>query len=132
MQNITSTTELKRAIEVLEAEHLLIENELKKQFSHTYELLKPVNILRDILGELTSSSFLIDNILSTATGLVSGFVSQKIVSGSSASKLRKLLGSVIQLGVTSFVAKHSGKIKAYTELIIKYFIHIKKGNPAIL
>ncbi len=52
---------------------------LKEQFFITYESLRPGNLLRSTLKDIASSPYLIDNILGAAMGLVSGFISRKII-----------------------------------------------------
>ena len=132
MQNITSIAELKNAIQLLEVEHVEKGQLLKEQFFITYESLKPVNLLRRTVNDIASSPYLIDNILGSAMGLVSGFVSKKIFIGASGNKLRKLLGHVLQLGVTNFVALHPGAIKTIGWSFIQHFTRKKRMNSAKL
>ena len=63
MQNITSATGLKNAIQLLEAEQADKGQLLKEQLYITVESLKPVNLLRSTLDDVASSPFLIDNII---------------------------------------------------------------------
>src|ERR1035437_9630354 len=69
MQNITSIAGLKDAIQVLEAEQSIRGQLLKDQLFLTYESLKPVNLIRNTLKEISSSPYLIDNIPGTIMGL---------------------------------------------------------------
>ena len=62
MQNITSTAGLKDAIQLLEVEQGIKEQLLKDQLYLTYESLKPVNLIRNTLKEISSSPYMIDNI----------------------------------------------------------------------
>ncbi|HUX58162.1 MAG TPA: hypothetical protein VMV77_14390 [Bacteroidales bacterium] len=119
MHNITSTAELKNAIEILEAEQSSKRQLLKEQLYHTSESLKPINLLRDTLDDLTSASYQIESILTSATGLISGLLSNKIVKGSSGNKYRKLAGSIVQMIVTNLAAQHSETIRAYGHYFIQ-------------
>ncbi|HEY3390219.1 MAG TPA: hypothetical protein VGK38_11645, partial [Prolixibacteraceae bacterium] len=74
MENITSSIELKMAIKRLEVAQDIDGQLLKEQFYVTYESLKPINLLRNTIYEITSSPHLLDSILGTAAGLVSGFL----------------------------------------------------------
>jgi hypothetical protein len=128
MQNITSVAELKNAIDLLKVEQGMRGQLLKAQFYITCERLKPANLLKSALHDISSSPFLIDNILSTAMGIVSGFLTNKIFVGKSGNMVRKLLGSVLQFGVTSVVAQHPDAIKSYGQMILQYFLRKRETN----
>ncbi len=126
MQNITSTDGLKDAIQLLEVEQGFKGQLLKEELLLAYESLRPVNILRSTLKEISSSPYLIDNISGTAMGLLSGFLSKKIFVGTSGNLIRKLIGSFLQFGVTNVVAKNSDVIKSIGQALIQHFFRKKK------
>jgi hypothetical protein len=128
MQNITTTVSLKSAIQLLEAEQALKGQQLKEQFYIAYESLKPVNLVKHALQDISSSPYLIDNILSTAVGIASGFLTNKIFIGRSGNIVRSLLGSILQFGVTNAVAQHPETIKSLGQVIMQYFIRRKGTN----
>ena len=126
MQNITSAAELKDAIQLLEAEQSIKGQLLREQLFLTYESLKPANLLRNALKEISSTPYLIDNISGTAMGLLGGFLSKKIFVGTSGNLIRKLFGSVLQFGVTNLVAQNSEIIKSVGQALIQHFFQKKK------
>ena len=126
MLNITSAVELKDAIQLLEAEQSIKGQILREQLFLTYESLKPVNLLRNALKEISSTPYLIDNISGTAMGLLGGFLSKKIFVGASGNLIRKLVGSVLQFGVTNLVAQNSEIIKSVGQALIRHFFQKKK------
>jgi hypothetical protein len=128
MQSISSTAGLKNAIEILEAEQAVKGQLLKEQFYITYESLKPITVLRRTFKELTSSQYLIDNIPGAIMGLVSGFLSRKLIVGRSANIFRKLLGSVLQVGVTNVVARKSDSIQSKGLSIFQHYLQKKILN----
>ena len=129
MENITSAIELKNAIQRLEVEQNIDGQLLKEQFYLTYESLKPINLLRHTIYEISTSPHLIDSILGTAVGLTSGYLSRKIVMiGASGNLVRKLFGSVLQLGVTNVVSQYPEKIKSFGQFIIQHILHKKRNN----
>ena len=128
MQNINSTAELKYAIELLEVEHVLKGRLLKEQFYLTYESLKPINVLKRTLKELTSSAYLIDNIPGTIMGLASGYLSKKLFTGGSGNIFRKLLGLILQFGVTNVVTRNSEVIKSVGLSVFQHFLQKKVMN----
>jgi hypothetical protein len=120
MENITSSAGLKNAIQLLEAEQTIQVQLLKEQFFLTYKSLKPVNILLGTLKDVALSPNLIDNILGTAVGLATGYLSKKIVIGASSNIVRKLFGSMLQLGVTNAVSQHPESIKSVGQFIFQH------------
>ena len=95
MQNITSVAELKNAIQLLEVEQNLKGKILKEQFYLVYENFKPVNLLTGTLKDIVKSPYLIDNILGTAMGLATGYLSNKTIVSTSGNLVRKLIGSIL-------------------------------------
>lgn len=118
MQKITSTVGLKEAIQLLEAEKAANSKLLKEQFVNTYESFKPVSLLRNTLRDISSSPNLVENILGTALGLGAGYLSRSILPGVTAMRFGKLLGPVLQLGVTNFVSKQSGNLRSFGEVML--------------
>lgn len=128
MENITSSAGLKNAIQILEAEQVINGQLLKEQFQVTYENFKPVNLLMSTLKDMASSPNLINNILGTGMGLATGYLSRKIFIGTSGNLLRKLIGSVLQFGVTSVVARHPEAVKSIGQVIFENLLRKKETN----
>lgn len=128
MQNITSIAELKDAIQLLEVEQTIKERLLKDQIFLAVESLKPVNLLRSTIKDISSSPYLIDNMSGTAMGLLSGFLSKKIFVGASGNLIRKIIGHILQFGVTSVVAHNSDMIKSFGQVIFQHFIRKREMN----
>ena len=126
MHEIISATGLKNAIQILESEQAEKGQQLKEQFLITYESFKPVNLLKSTLNDVNSSPYLIDNILSTAMSLTTGFISRKIFIGASGNKFRKLVGHILQFGVTNFVARHHDTISSLGHTAVKFFLRKKQ------
>jgi hypothetical protein len=125
MQNITSIAGLKNSILLLEDEQSIKGQLLKEQLFLTYESLKPENLIRHTLKEISSSPYLIDNISGSAMGLLSGFLSRKLFVGSSGNLLKKLIGSILQFGVTNIVAQNSDVIKTVGQSILQHIFRKK-------
>ena len=130
MQNITSVAGLKNAIQLLEVEHAVNGKLLKEQFHITYESLRPVNLFRSALSDVVSSPRLIDNILNIAMVIVTGYFSKKVVAGASINKFRKFIGSVLQVGVTNFIAQHPDAIKSFGQFILQHIFRKKERIPS--
>jgi hypothetical protein len=128
MQNISTAAGLKNAIQLLEDDQAIKRQLLKEQFFLTYEGFRPINLLKKTLNDIASSPFLIDNILGAATGLAAGYYTKKIVVSGSGNMFRKLIGSILQYGVTKIVATHPDAIKSFGTFIIQNIFHKKAMN----
>jgi len=126
MENITCAAELKLAIIETQFEHAIQGELLKEQLLATFESLKPVNIIKSTLSEITSSPYLVENMLSAVIGLVGGFVSKKIAVGTSHNIFRKIMGTALQFGVTNLVAQHPEALKNVGQIIIEKIFHKKE------
>lgn len=112
MNQINSITELKAAIHLLEIKRADEEKLLREQFKTTAESLKPINLIKHTLSELTTSPEVKENLLSTVIGLATGYISKRIVIGSTHNPIKQFLGYVLQLGVTGIASKNAGDIKS--------------------
>ena len=86
-----------------QADELVI---LKEQFHSIYENLKPINLLKNTLQNITSSPDIKSILLNSAIGITTGFLSKKILIGSSSNPIKKLLGNVLEFTIASVVAKY--------------------------
>ncbi len=126
MQNLSSSAVLKETIQLMEVEQAFEKRILKEQFYLTYERLKPANLLRSTIQDITSAPYLVDHIMSTAVGLCTGYLSKKIVVGTSGNIIRKFLGFLMQVGVTNTVAEHPDTIKSIGHFIYQRFLAKKR------
>jgi hypothetical protein len=126
MQNITSVVSLKNAIQVLEVDQDVKGRLLKEQVYLIYESLRPINILRNSLKDLFSSHYMIENMSGTAIGAASGFLLKKVFVGASANLFRKLIGSVLQFGITNIIAQNSDQIKSVVQAIFQHLFSKKE------
>jgi hypothetical protein len=129
MQNITSVATLKNAIQLLKVEQAAKEQLLREHFHQTYQSLRPVNILRTTIQDITSSPWLIENLIGTTLGLVTGYLSKEIVVGKSVNRFRKLIGSVLQFGVTNLLLQHAEDIKSFGQSVLQSVFRKKEHIP---
>jgi hypothetical protein len=128
MQEINTVAGLRNSIELLEAEHAAKGIQLKDLMLRTYAGLKPVNLLKTTLSNISSSPHLIDSILGAGLGIASGFLSRRLIVGASGGLIRKLIGSVMQAGVTKVIAKNPHVIKTYGQVLLKLLFHRRRKN----
>jgi hypothetical protein len=126
MEKITCAAELKIAIQNLEFEQEVQGQLLKEHFFLTFDSLKPANLIKNTLQDITSSPYLLDNMLGSVMGMFTGFISKKIAVGASHNLFRKMAGSLLQFGVTNLVAQHSDILKTVGNFIIDRIRHRKE------
>ncbi len=105
-KKVHNAHQLKERIRELESQKILDEEALKSQFHETYEQFKPANILKNTVKEVTSSPKFKQNLLNIGLGLGAGMLSKKLLVNKSSSLWKKTLGTALQFGVTSLVARN--------------------------
>jgi len=128
MGTINSAGELKSAIQTKQLKLALQGEMLKEQFCIILESFKPVNLIKNTLSEITSSPYLIDNMVGAVVGMAGGFISKKIAVGRSHNLVRKIMGSVLQFGVTNLVAQHQDILKSIADVLMHRLFHKKQTN----
>ena len=131
MENITTSAGLKNAIQRLEYRQIENGQRLEEDFFVVVESLKPSNLIRNAMGNIVESPNLVTNILGGALGLVSGYLTKKLAIGGSGNIIKKLLGTILQFGVTSVVAQHPLAITAIGQFLFKKIIRKKEQNTQI-
>jgi hypothetical protein len=131
MENISTPSELNEAIQMLEAEKLVHYQQMRANFFLVYENLKPANLIDRTMKEIGSSPYLFNNIFNVALGLVAGYFSKRaLLIGRSNNKSRKLLGLILQLGVTNLIVYAPNAIKTFVQNIFQHKIPEAKMNSS--
>ncbi len=112
MRNLNDTTALKEKIVFLQRKQAQELAELKTHLNSTYESVKPVNVIKNTLQEIAASPDIKDNVFNSIIGLTTGYISTKVLMGSSHNPVRRVLRVFLQYAITNIVAKHSEGIKA--------------------
>ena len=101
---------------------------VKEQFHIIYESLKPINLIKDTVHEITSSPDLKNNLVNNIIGLTTGFLSKKILVGATHNPIKKLFGTLLQFTVANIVSKHSEGIKSVGENIVERILKFRKES----
>jgi len=128
MENITNAAELKNAIQLLQEEELIKRQLLKEQLNLTFESLKPINLLKKTVKDISTSPELIDSIIGNVAGLASGYLSNKIFVGKSGNLIRKIIGILVQFCVIKVVSQYPEVIKSFVQFILQYFLGKKETD----
>lgn len=129
MDKITNITELKKAILLLEAKQTLEGGMLKEQFKITYESIRPINLIKSTFSELTADPDFKNNLLNTTLSMAVGYLSKKVAIGTTNNPFKQILGTILQMGVTSIVAKNSDGIKSTILNLIQTLFAKKESEP---
>ena len=129
MSKISSSAALKEGIQQLEFEQQVIGQQLKEQFDTITEELKPVNLIASVMKDVASSPFIIDNVVGTALGVGTGYISRKLIAGTSGNPVRRLVGSAMQLAVTTIATKKMVPISLIGRFIFKKIFGKKEIKP---
>ena len=130
METITNTAELKQAILLLEQEHALQGQLLREECLIAYQNLKPANIFKNMLSELTSSGNLKEQLIATALGMIGGSLLGKVNAGSSPNGFQRIIRSLIQNFVARIVAQNPDVLKKLGHAIIQLLFNRKnQENP---
>lgn len=105
MKEINATETLSQTILLLEQKKTEELQTLQQQYLVVYESVKPFNLVKSALNKMTTSPELKHNILNTAIGLSTGYISKKLLLGSTHNPLKRVLGTVLQFVVTNLVSK---------------------------
>lgn len=129
MEKITNTIELNAAILLLENRQTEEGFLLKEQFKITYEGLKPANLIRSTFKELVTAPDFKEDLLNTSISLAAGYFSKKLAIGSTNNPFKQILGSFLQMGVTSIVSKNSDDIRTKFMDIVSVIFQKKEKEP---
>jgi len=129
MAKQTAVESLKESIRLLEIQQAEEGKILKEQFKITYESLKLVNLVKSSLKELTDSVEIKNSLFESIVSIVTGYLTKKLMISSNSNPFKKILGALIQLGVTNLVAKNAETIRIYITELIDRFLHPKEKVP---
>jgi hypothetical protein len=124
MNLITTSAELKAAIQQLELEQKESFIALKEEFGRTQENFKLINIIKSTFKAAVDVPDLKTDIVNAAIGLTSGIVAKKLIIGKTLNPLSKLLGVALEMFVANKVTKNADQIRSTGSIIMdKLFKH---------
>ncbi len=101
---------LKEKILLLQAKQASELKLLKEELHSTHELLKPLNFIKNTMFEVASIPDIKSKILSGALGLLTGYLSKKVLFGTSKNPITKMLGTALQFAIANVVVKKADDI----------------------
>ena len=126
MQKSTAEANLKMAIQELEYKQTREWSLLRSEFLATSENLQPLNIIKNSFREVTTAAGFKNDLIGTAMGLAAGYLSKGLISGGSNNPVKKVVGLLTQLEVSTLITKNAQTIKSVASNIVKLFTRKKK------
>lgn len=120
---------LRESIRQLEIQQAREGEELKAQLRATYDSLKIVNLVKSSLKDITESVEIKNSLFESIVSVVSGYVSRKLMVSKNSNPFVKIIGLVMQFGITNLVAKNAEVIREYVTQLIDKFLHPKEEAP---
>ena len=107
MEKINQTEILKETILLMKMKQADELVQLKDQYHYTIESLKPLNLIKNAFGLIATSPEIKGNILSNIVGMTTGYLTKKVLLGSTHNPIKRILGTVLQFVITNVATKHS-------------------------
>lgn len=130
-KKISSVDEIRASIVLLELEQTYKRELVKIEFLETYEKLKPVNLIKNKIKSVLADPDLKSNLLTSAMSIAAGYLTKKAVVGQTHNPLKKLFGTLLQIGVTRLVAKNSENIKSTGKSVYQNLFSEKEQEQEI-
>lgn len=121
MKNSNETDALNELILAEELKYANDLEQLKDQFHVAYESVKPINLVKNLFHEVTSSPEIKSDLVSNAIGLSTRFITKTLLLGFSHNPIKKVIGTVFEFAVTNMASKHSDRIKLIGGNLFKHF-----------
>jgi len=130
MRSKNETDSLNELIILEERKHDTQLELLKEQFHIAYESVKPVNLIKSVLHEVTASPEIKNDMASNVIGLGTGFLSKRLLVDGSHSPIKRVIGTVVQFAIANLVSKHSDTIKTIGSNLLKHFFNKQKSRKS--
>lgn len=105
METIYTIDSLNQKIKFLEAQQDREWCEIKDEIEEIKENLKPLNLIRNTFEEVNEAVGFKSDLAQSAISIGIGYLAKKLVIGKTDSIFKNILGSVLQLAVTTLISK---------------------------
>ncbi|MEO8236610.1 MAG: hypothetical protein ABI793_04730 [Flavobacterium sp.] len=107
METIYTIDSLNQKIKFLEAQQDREWCEIKDEIDDIKENLKPLNLIRNTVQEVNEAVGFKSDLAQSAISIGIGYLAKKLVIGKTHSTFKNIIGSVLQLAVTTLISKPS-------------------------
>jgi hypothetical protein len=128
MKNKSEIEALRETIALLEVRQKQELIDLKAQFVLTKDSFKSMNLIKNTLQEISTSPDLRNIILNNTIAVSAGYLSKRILVGSSHNIFKKVAGTFVEFAVASLMVNQAGKMVKVGKKLFKYFATFRKQN----
>lgn len=114
----TTIEDLKQAIHQKEKQQKELALLLKQQLNVAYNSIKPVNLIKNSIKEIVDAPEIRGHLINSSIGLAAGFMAKQMFVNKNSSPLRKLLGTLVMVGVTNLVSRHADPLGHLTKAFL--------------
>ncbi len=126
MKSIQSSKDLQKIISSLESQRIQQEILIKERWEEVKESLRPVNIVKRSFKEMVSGTTPKSALFGSIAAIGVSMLATKFVRANASNGLRKWMGSLLQVGIRSLLAKKDSEEKDKPSLFKKLFSRKKK------
>lgn len=98
------------ALEIRQAEEGRL---LKEHLVVVYDMLKPINLVKNTFNEIASAVENRKGLVNSLIGVLTGYLTQKLIIGSKPGLIKKLMGALLNYGTAAMISKYAETIKAF-------------------
>jgi hypothetical protein len=114
MENKTDASILlKEAISMLEIRQAEEGRLLKEHLFVIYDMLKPINLVKNAFNEIASAVESRKGLVNSLIGVLTGFLTQRLIIGSKPGLIKKLVGVLINYGTAAMISKYAETLKVF-------------------
>jgi hypothetical protein len=126
MKQKTNFESLNDEIRLLESKQAYEFEILRQQFHKTADGLKPLNLISNTLREVVTFPATGNSLIDSTIGMATGFLTKKLMFGTSTNPIKRGLGTLMQFGISNIVYKNSIAIKAIGGTILQSIFSKKR------
>ena len=127
--HIENAADLKASIAELERRKVQQERLLKEHGQLIYESLKPVNLIKSTVSQLSQSQGFKRNMLNAGLGIGAGLLTKKVLAGASKNMFRRIMVAAIEMGIAALVSKNTDKLSGARKGILGFLGGNKAKQP---
>lgn len=128
MKKITNAAELKQQILELEATKEYQHADLKQHFAQVREAFRPANLIKSTVRDVTSTPGIGGKLAGTLVGLLAGYLTKRVVFGSTHNPLKKMAGTLLQMGIAGTIGKNADGLKALGANLVSRVLKRSRNN----
>lgn len=126
MATITDAASLKSRIAFLEQKREAEKDAITSEVKGFVESLKPINLIRSLFRSVNESPDVKSDILHGIVGMGTGFLTNKLLLGKMHGPLKKIMATILQIGITKAAVDYPETIKTKGLSILANLLHSMK------